>query len=93
MSKGNVDAGLVDELKIDKDCIVDKLWIEDYVGLILSLCKKRGVRVLSIRKCLSKRKGLHLYVTITPPVDSNLANLMQWLLGDDCKRWTLTVRG
>jgi hypothetical protein len=86
MPRKDIDAGLVDELKIDKDCIVDKLWIRDYVELILSICKKFRVKALFIRMCLSKCKGAHYYIKIDPPIDSTLANRIQWLLGDDCER-------
>jgi len=76
----------VDELKIDKDCFVDDAWEADYVQQILSTCQRKGVTVLSIRRCDSRRKGVHYYVRIKPPVCPDLANELQWLLGDDCLR-------
>jgi hypothetical protein len=33
--------------------------------------------------CRSKRKGYHFYISINPPVEANVANQLQWLLGDD----------
>ena len=33
-----------------------------------------------------RRKGFHLWIEITPAIDSELANRLQWLLGDDCQR-------
>jgi len=86
MSKGDVDSRLADELKIDKDCFVDKQWIRDYVQLILSVCKKFRTNVLTIKKCNSRRKGLHFYIKIKPPIKAELANRLQFLLGDDCRR-------
>jgi hypothetical protein len=32
------------------------------------------------------KKGLHLYIGINPPIHAELANRLQWLLGDDCRR-------
>jgi len=34
----------------------------------------------------SRRKGLHFYIHVTPPVEADLANRLQWVLGDDCQR-------
>jgi hypothetical protein len=42
--------------------------------------------VESIKKCISKSKGYHLCIKINPPIDSNFANFLQWLFGDDCRR-------
>jgi len=77
---------MVDELKIDKDCHVGEQWIRHYVCLIKSVCKKFGLRVLSIKKCSSKSKGIHFYIAIEPSIHANLANQIQWLLGDDSNR-------
>ena len=76
----------VDELKIDKDSFVDQDWIEDYVELILKVCRDSGTAVDSVRMCESRRKGLHFYIAVTPPVDPATANRLQWLLGDDSLR-------
>jgi len=86
MSRRNGNSRLVYELKIDKDCFVDDAWEADYIQQIVSTCQRRGVTVLSIKKCDSRRKGVHYYVKIKPPIDANLANELQWLLGDDCLR-------
>jgi len=86
MARRVLDAGNVDELKIDKDCVVDRQWVNDYVDLILSTCRKFGVKVLSIAARYSRIKGTHFYVKIEPAIPSPLANRMQWLLGDDCER-------
>ena len=64
MPRENTNTELLDELKIDKDCFVDKQWIEDYIKLITSVCKKFGVTVQSIKMCNSQKKGLHFYIKI-----------------------------
>ena len=86
MSKEDASSRLVDELKIDKDCFVDEEWIKDYVQLILSTCRKFGVTVLSVKMCESRRKGVHFYIKISRRIEANLANRLQWLMGDDCLR-------
>jgi len=76
----------VSVLKIDKDCHVDRDWIQDYLWLILATCKSYGVNVISVKMCHSQHKGLHFYIQITPPIEAKLANKLQFLLGDDCQR-------
>ena len=73
-------------LKIDKDCIVDYDWTRDYIRLVISTCKRFAVKVLRIRASRSCRKGVHYYIDINPPVEAELANRLQYLLGDDCQR-------
>jgi len=70
-------------LKIDKDCFVDEDWIQEYVRMAIMTCRLKGVEVLRIRKSRT-RKGFHLYLDIAPPVEAELANQLQWLLGDHC---------
>lgn len=70
-------------LKVDKDCFVDSDWTHNYIRLVLSECSKFSLTVLYIRMCNSKSKGMHLYVNISPHVDAELANQLQYLLGDD----------
>ena len=76
----------VDELKIDKDCMASKDWLDYYVQTILQTCKEQGVTVWRIKMCNSKRKGQHFYIKLKQAVDSKFANMLQWLLGDDCRR-------
>lgn len=78
--------GKTSKLKIDKDCFVDQDWLKDYVAHTRIICDRFGVSVKSIRICESKRRGLHFYITISPPVKATLANRLQWLLGDDSLR-------
>jgi hypothetical protein len=80
------DADQVHTLKIDKDIHVNKEWIEDYVGAVIVICRQHNVVVDSIRMCPSRRKGLHFYIQVSPPVRGELANRLQWLLGDDARR-------
>lgn len=83
---GNGSVEKVSMLKIDKDCFVDRDWIKDYIETVITTCKRYGIRVSSIKMCNSKRKGLHFYISIDPAIEANLANRLQWLLGDDCSR-------
>jgi hypothetical protein len=83
---GRRGTSMVSQLKIDKDIHVDRAWIQDYVRAIVLVCETKGVKVTSIRMCHSKRKGTHHYVDIQPAVRPELANRLQWLLGDDCLR-------
>lgn len=76
----------VSVLKIDKDCWVEPDWIDDYVGLVKATCRKYRVTVISIRMSRSRRKGIHFYIEIAPPIDAKTANRLQWLLGDDSSR-------
>ena len=84
--KSKNESGRVAELKIDKDCFVDDDWIDNYIDIIVNVCRPFGVKVESIRVCKSKRKGLHFYISIHPSVEASFANQLQWLLGDDSLR-------
>jgi hypothetical protein len=81
-----VSANRVPVLKIDKDCFVDPAWLRDYIALILRICRAYNLCVKSIRMTRSKSKGQHFYIQIEPSVEPELANRLQWLLGDDCRR-------
>jgi hypothetical protein len=76
----------VNVLKIDKDCFVEREWLDDYVRTIRTICQQHHVHVVSVRISNSRSKGVHFYVEITPAIDANLANRLQFLLGDDCRR-------
>ena len=83
----NEDLGKIGVLKIDKDCYVNSDWLKDYVRLVIvPTCQSFNLRVLSVRTCPSRKKGFHLYIDIDPPIEPDLANRLQWLLGDDCRR-------
>jgi hypothetical protein len=57
MSRKDTDAGLVDELKVDKDCAVDRSWIADYTKSIVDICRQYGVKAVQIRMCPSRRNA------------------------------------
>ena len=73
-------------LKIDKDCVVDKNWIDNYVATILQITANYCLDVETIKTCYSKKKGMHFYIKINDKIDAEVANMIQWLLGDDSKR-------
>ena len=73
-------------LKVDKDCFVDRAWIDAYIEVIMQICSNHDLTVRVIKMCNSKKKGLHFYILVSPAIDSELANMIQWLLGDDCRR-------
>jgi hypothetical protein len=72
-------------LKIDKDCFVNQDWIWDYVRMAIATCRLKAIEVMRIQMSRT-RKGFHFYLDIAPPVEAELANQLQWLLGDDCGR-------
>jgi hypothetical protein len=77
-------------LKIDKDCIVPRNWLLDWVQRIaLPTCSFYDVTVLWVKYCPSERKGLHFYLKIDPPISSLLLLELQFLLGDDAQRVSL----
>jgi hypothetical protein len=73
-------------LLIDKDCVVDRHWMPYYILLILTVCGWFKVQVYRIRMSPSAHKGQHFRVDITSAVPPRLANLIQFLAGDDCQR-------
>ncbi len=76
-------------LTIDQDCFVPSEWTREYVRVVISICSKYGVKVLRIRTCPSRRKGVHYYIEIAPPIDLQLANRLQFFLADDRLRFAL----
>ena len=72
-------------LKIDKDCSVDPSLNMEYVRIILQICRRYAIKVLSIKSSKSPH-GTHFYVKIKPAVHAHVANNLQYLLGDDAKR-------
>jgi hypothetical protein len=85
MKRKSVDLPLENVLQIDKDCRVsgelELLYIRDSV---LTLAR-HGIRVLLVRAKQSCHFR-HYYFHITPAVDTQTANDLQFLLGDDAKR-------
>jgi hypothetical protein len=77
-------------LKIDKDLVVSRSLLQDWVrSVVIPTCKAHGVTVQSVSTCPSQRKGFHVYVDVTPPIHAELAWRLQFLLGDDCMRVSL----
>jgi hypothetical protein len=77
-------------LKIDKDCVVGRDLLQDWIRLVvIPTCRAYGVTVISVAMCPSQRKGFHVYAEIDRPVHAELAWRLQFLLGDDCKRVSL----
>jgi hypothetical protein len=72
-------------LKIDKDCFVDAGLNAQYTRTVIHTCGKYGIEVRSIR-CSKSRHGLHFYIRIRPSLEPEIANNLQYLLGDDAKR-------
>lgn len=86
MSRRNSKVNPVDELKVDQDIYIPKQWMRNYVEHVFSVCSRFGLRILSIGKCRSRRKGAHFYIRISPAIEANLANQIQWMLADDPAR-------
>ena len=85
--QGEEDVDKIRVLKIDKDCYVDGDWLEEYVNRVVAqICHSYNLNLLSVKMCASRKKGFHLYIEINPPIEPDLANRLQWLLGDDCQR-------
>jgi hypothetical protein len=77
----------IDVLKLDKDCMASKEWLDALVNVvILPVCAHYGVEVQSVKVCRSMIKGQHLYIEVNPSVDSMTANAIQYLCGDDTLR-------
>ena len=55
MSRDGLSDYLVDELKLDKDCMIDKEWLDGYVRAIVQICWSYGVKVNCIKKCYSSK--------------------------------------
>jgi len=73
-------------LKVDQDCVPERDWLQDYIRLVIMVCRWYQVKVLSIKTCLSRLKGVHYYIAVSPAVDALLANKLQYLVGDDAQR-------
>ena len=66
---------------------VDKEWIDDWIHIVvIPLLKRFDVRVVSIKKTNSRKKGMHFYIKINKAIQPQRANKLQYLLGDDAKR-------
>lgn len=72
-------------LKIDKDCHVDSRLEQEYVQHVKEILGNLNFAVKEI-KATRTRHGRHYYIWIDPAADADLANRLQYLLGDDSKR-------
>lgn len=73
-------------LKVDKDCNVDPDLNREYVHAVIETCREHGVTVLWI-KVTRTAHGRHFYIGVDPPVEAHKENRLQYLLGDDSKRF------
>ncbi len=73
-------------LRVDKDCNSDAALTREYIRSVIEICRNHGVRVLWI-KVTRTAHGRHFYIRIDPPVKAHTANGLQYLLGDDSKRF------
>jgi hypothetical protein len=77
-------------LKIDNDCAISCDWLSDWIRIVvIPTCRAYALTVLSVAVGPSQHKGFHAYVEISPSVRPELANRLQFLLGDDCHRVSL----
>jgi hypothetical protein len=83
---GDGSLDFVDTLEIDKDAHVDAELNKEYVCTIIDTCRKRHVKVLWIKTTITVH-GRHFYVKIHPPLSAEQANRLQYLLGDDSRRF------
>jgi hypothetical protein len=76
-----------DLLKIDKDCIVPRKWLLEWVQrIVLPTFLFYRTTVVWVKSCPSERKGLHFYIKIDRPTSPLLVLELQFLLGDDAQR-------
>ena len=80
----------VSVLKIDKDLMVSRSLLRDWVHIVVvPTCKAFAVTVRSVATCPSQRKGFHVYIQIESPIHAELAWRLQLYLGDDARRCSL----
>jgi hypothetical protein len=70
----------------DKDIIIAPAEINAYLQLILTTVHSYQLEVVLVQWCYSLHKGLHFYIRVNPPIQAELAWLLQFLLGDDALR-------
>jgi hypothetical protein len=73
-------------LKIDKDFHVDHQLEREYVRNTIATLSQYHIDVRWIRVTRTQH-GRHYYINIDPPVDAPTANRLQYLLGDDPRRF------
>ena len=75
-----------DLLKIDKDCVVDTDLEREFVRTVLDICANHAIKVLWIKRT-DTAHGIHYYIKIAAAIGAHSANRLQYLLGDDTKRY------
>lgn len=76
-------------LKLDCDCWVSKRLLDDWVRFVaIPVCQAHGFPILTIQLAPSEHKGFHFLVTLEGDPTSEVANALQFLLGDDRKRYS-----
>ncbi len=83
---GNAELPKESLLKIDKDCHASSKLNGEYVQTIVGTCRKHTVKVLWV-KCTRTNRGRHFYIKIEPSVAAKATNDLQYLLGDDARRY------
>jgi len=79
-----------DTLMLDWDCLISPNWLTEYIHRVaIPILKSYGLTVLWMKYCLSKSKGFHLYIKITPAVNDLLLLKLQLYLGDDRERFSI----
>ena len=71
---------------LDKDCLVDTSWLKRYRELIKLVLADYGLTPCAIRITRSRRKGYHVRIYLNAPIPAEEANMLHWVLGDDCAR-------
>jgi hypothetical protein len=71
---------------IDIDLDADKSWLKQYRRNVALLLEPRGLKPTAIRITRSRSKGYHARIYLNKPVPAHIANMLQWLLGDDAPR-------
>ncbi len=88
MRKRKLNANLRKEsvLKIDRDCHVTAKLNHEYIQTIIDTCTRRSLNVLWI-KTTRTAHGRHFTIKIDLPIEAKETNDLQYLLGDDAKRY------
>ena len=73
-------------LMVDIDLDVDRSWLKDYRLKAAQLLRSCGLKPTAIRITTSRSKGYHARIYLNKSVPAHTANMLQWLLGDDCPR-------
>lgn len=71
---------------IDIDLDADKSWLTQYRQNVALVLRSHGLKATAIRTTPSRNKGYHVRIYLNKPITAHTANLLQWLLGDDCPR-------